>query len=387
MSSHQMTPIAPKIGRIVSLDLMRGWFLVVIILDHLSYFPNGLTFISGDSRLFVSAAEGFFLISGLVLGIVRGAKLIDQPFKSVTKKLLSRSFALYLTSITITTISIIIGWLFVGNDGVKSPLPTPWSDIPLLILRIITFQEFYGWADYLRLYSLFLLASPLFMWLLRKGRWYIALGASTAVWLLTPHPTTATTQPFTWQILFFIALTIGFYLPQIRQFWRSLSKKTQKYITHAIVGVFLATLVANIISEFFTPVMSGSLAHAINDVHRLVAPYLSKLDMPVGRIALSLLWFAGFFILFRRFEKQITRWFGWILIPFGTHSLYVYSLHAFVIMGMHLILNPQYGAPASYFNSIDRVGEIPLNFFMSVLAISIVYFALKKKFLLNVIPK
>ena len=49
---------------------MRGWFLVIIILDHLTYFPNGLTFLTGDSRLAVSAAEGFFIISGLVLGIV-----------------------------------------------------------------------------------------------------------------------------------------------------------------------------------------------------------------------------------------------------------------------------------------------------------------------------
>lgn len=386
MSSQKKVVALPKIGRIASLDLMRGWFLVVIILDHLSYFPNGLSFISGDSRLFVSAAEGFFLISGLVLGIVRGAKLVDQPFALVTKKLLSRSFALYLTSITITAISILIGWYFVGNDGVKSPLPTPWSDIPSLIWRIITFQEFYGWADYLRLYSLFLLFSPAFMWLLRKGRWYIALGCSIAVWFFAPHPTTPMTQPFTWQILFFIALTIGFYLPQLVRFWQRLSKKTQAIITYTLMSVFVMTLAANIISEFVTPVMSGSITQHVNEVHRWVTP-MSKLDMPLPRIILSLVWFMGFFVLFRRFEKQITRWLGWLLIPFGTHSLYVYSLHAFVIMGMHLVLNPQYGAPASYFNSFDRVGEIPLNFFMSILAISIIYIALKKKFLINIIPK
>ena len=68
---------ASSVGRIVSLDLMRGWFLIIIILDHLTYFPNGLTFLTGDSRLAVSAAEGFFIISGLVLGIVRGAS--DAP--------------------------------------------------------------------------------------------------------------------------------------------------------------------------------------------------------------------------------------------------------------------------------------------------------------------
>ena len=82
----------PKINRIVSLDLMRGWFLVIIILDHLSYFLNGLVFISGDSRLYVTAAEGFFIISGLVLGIVRGAKLTERSFRYAAKLIWRRSF-------------------------------------------------------------------------------------------------------------------------------------------------------------------------------------------------------------------------------------------------------------------------------------------------------
>ncbi len=53
---------------------MRGWFGCHCP-DHLTYFPNGPTFLTGDSRLAVSAAEGFFI----VLGIVRGAQAPQQP--------------------------------------------------------------------------------------------------------------------------------------------------------------------------------------------------------------------------------------------------------------------------------------------------------------------
>ena len=121
---------------------------MIIILDHLCYFPNGLVFISGDSRLYVTAAEGVFIISGLVLGIVRGAKLIDRPFKYASRLIWKRSFMLYVTSVIITMLSIMIGWQFIGNDGVKSPLPLPEGNVFNLFWDIITLREFYGWADY-----------------------------------------------------------------------------------------------------------------------------------------------------------------------------------------------------------------------------------------------
>lgn len=102
---------------------------------------------------------------------------------------------------------------------------------------------------------------------------------------------------------------------------------------------------------------------------------------------MSLLWFIGFFMIFQRFEKQIKRYLGWLLIPFGTNSLYVYSIHAFVVMGAHLIVNPQYGAPASYFNSFDRLAEVPQNLALSILVIAIIYLAVRTKFLMKIIPR
>lgn len=377
----------PKINRIVSLDLMRGWFLVIIILDHLSYFPNGLVFISGDSRLYVTAAEGFFIISGLVLGIVRGAKLTERSFRYAAKLIWRRSFMLYLTSIIITILSIAIGWHFVGNDGVKSPLPPLDSNIFSLFWRIVTLQEFYGWADYLRLYAIFLALTPAVLWLLRRGKWYIVLTVSTLVWLLTPKPVNEFTQPFTWQFIFFIAFTLGFYSPQIKSWWNSLSAKTRRRTKTVIFTMFIITFIANVFAEFFAPALNDNLSTAINNFRPILAASFDKLALTPARVAMSLLWFIGFFMIFQRFEKQIKRYLGWLLIPFGTNSLYVYSIHAFVVMGAHLIVNPQYGAPASYFNSFDRLAEVPQNLALSILVIAIIYLAVRTKFLMKIIPR
>ena len=93
----------PRVERIRTFDLMRGLFLIIILLNHLSYYPSGLDIITGRSMMYVSAAEGFFLISGIVLGLVRGRKLLDQPFKKSTKLILKRGLRLYtlLTNIAI----------------------------------------------------------------------------------------------------------------------------------------------------------------------------------------------------------------------------------------------------------------------------------------------
>ncbi len=375
------------IPRIPSLDLMRGWFLCIIILDHLSYFPNGFSFVTGDSRLFVTAAEGFFLISGLVLGIVRGAKLVDAPFKEAAKKLLVRSGTLYLTSIVVSTLLLIISWQFIGNDGVKSPIPPPGSNLLELAWHTITLQEFYGWADYLRLYAIFIFVSPLFLWLLRKGKWHIALIASAAVWLLTPRPVSELAQPLTWQFLFFIAFTVGFYWPSIIAWWHSLKPHRMKLFKRTILAAFIVTLSLNVIGEFAPPNTGLPVIQAITDAHSQITPYMRKNDLNLPRLSLALLWFTGFYFVFRRFEATILKYLGWLFIPFGINSLYVYTMHAFLITFTHLIVNPMYGNPPAYFNSFDRLAEIPFNMAISLAVVGIIYFFVRIKFLMKIIPR
>ncbi|HEY1085738.1 MAG TPA: OpgC domain-containing protein [Candidatus Saccharimonadales bacterium] len=376
-----------KLPRILTFDLLRGWFLVIIILDHLSYFPNGFSFITGDSRLFVTAAEGFFLVSGIVLGIVRGYKLIDAPFWSVTKKLWFRAFTLYVTSIVITLLSLFISWQFIGNDGVKSPIPPSSTPFGELLWNIITLREFYGWADYLRFYAIFLFISPLWMWLLRRGWWYIGIAVSFAIWAVAPRPVTELLQPLTWQLLFFIALTIGFYLPKIRDWKNELPKPTWKLINRSLMALFAVTLTLNVYAEFISPAFGDPISSAITAAHHAVTPTFFKNNLSLERLSLAFLWFYGFYMIVRRYEKQITRYLGWLLLPFGVNSLYVYSVHAFVIVTLHLFVNPQYGAPHVYLTSWDRIPEIPRNMALSVLAVGVVYLMVKTKFLMKVIPR
>jgi hypothetical protein len=62
--------VSGKSKRILSLDLLRGFFLIVIMIDHVELYPNGWDFLTGKGRLWVSAAEGFFFMSGLLIGMI-----------------------------------------------------------------------------------------------------------------------------------------------------------------------------------------------------------------------------------------------------------------------------------------------------------------------------
>ena len=71
-----------KLQRIDTIDIIRGYFLFVIIIDHLARFFGFFDLFTGGGRQWVSAAEGFFFISGMMIGLVRAKKLKDKPKKS-----------------------------------------------------------------------------------------------------------------------------------------------------------------------------------------------------------------------------------------------------------------------------------------------------------------
>ena len=72
--------------RIDAFDYLRGFFIVVIVIDHLWSFPSLWTFLTGEARLWMTAAEGFVLISGFLIGFIRGRKGLKLPFHDIAKK-------------------------------------------------------------------------------------------------------------------------------------------------------------------------------------------------------------------------------------------------------------------------------------------------------------
>ena len=366
-----------KSSRILTFDLLRGYFLVAIILDHLGFYPNGLDWWSGRGNLYVSAAEGFFLISGLVLGIVRGAKLADKPFRLPAQLLLKRSVQLYITAVILMLFFTFIGWFFLDNPGLKPGIRLPNESLWSIIWGGITFEYIYGWADYLRLYAAFILVSPLALLLLRRRLWYVLLGVCVIVWTqfdtLRHGGSAELAQMYSWQLIFFGGFIIGYHWQSIMRWWQKLSWTIRQTIIAFVVVIAAATMVGNFIiiygSELFG--LQSPLLPKVND---WLAPYFVKESLPLPRLLLFLIWFGAGFWLFNRYEKFIVRWLGWLLLPFGTNSLYVYTMHAILIFFVHLLIHHE--TPSLF-----------LNLLISVSCVLLIWLAVRYKFLMKIIPR
>ena len=366
--------------RILTFDLMRGWFLLAITINHIAFFPNGLGWISGRGGLYVTTAEGFFLVSGIVLGVVRGRKLIDKPFRQVAGILLKRGAQLYVAAIVLTLLFTLLTWVFFEQTtGVKPgflPSTTPFWE---LIWRTLTFDYIYGWADFLRLYALFLGASVAVFWLLRRGVWPIVIMASLLVWSFFPGDPSVSYEmqeklmPLSWQLLFFVGTTIGFYWPQLTDWWHKQRASWRRATIIALLVIGGTTLIYNVLIMLSTMGYNMEWAGIYNGLQsELYVRFFDKEQLPLTRIALFLTWFWMFFYLFKRFEKPIVRFVGWLLLPFGQNSLYVYIMHAFAVYFIHIIWRP---------------GNIVTNFAITIGAILLIRLLIHYRVLMKIIPR
>lgn len=373
-----------KLERIITFDILRGFFLVVIILNHLYYYPSGLEWLTGRGHLYVSSAEGFFVISGLMLGLVRGRKLIDKPLRVASKLILSRAFQLYAVFVVLTIGYTLIAWMIADQPGLKAgyaPIGTP---ITQLIWETISLQYMYGWIDFLRLYVIFMLATPLALWLLRRGWWYIVLAISGFIWTLFPDDTTYSQgfmlMPISWQFVFYSGLVIGFHWPEIVNLWRRLAPTLRTAIGASLAVAMVATALwsAALVYGDRLDIEQGS---RWADMHREIEyDNFDKNRLPIPRLALGAVWFWALFWLVRRFEDWFKKWTGWLLIPFGQHSLYVYIVHSAIVLSLHLVWAVQY-------REIQSLSKLPINLALSVGAILIIWLLVRNRILFKIIPR
>lgn len=370
-----------KIPRIVTFDVMRGFFLIAIINDHLDFFPNFLDWWGMRGLLLTSTAEGFFLISGIVLGIVRGAKLVSSPFRDVAKIVLKRALMLYITYVVLVIAATLLGWYLYPNDpNVKYGIMSGHSWLEL-IWQTLTFQYTYGWADYLRFYAIYLAIAPFALWLLRRGQWYVVLIASFLGWLLfpmdyntIPWETLELLQPIPWQLIFFTGLVIGFHWPDITSWWHTHRKVLVRYVAIPVVIVGIITFLINVFAVFANEfIVHNAWTQFLSDrAWELRLNDFHKETLPIERFLLFMLWFWAAFLLIKRYEKTVVKYTGWLLVPFGANSLYVYTLHAIIMFFIHIYLVP----------------TVPiLNFFVMVAIVAVIYLAIRTKFLMNIIPR
>lgn len=355
--------------RIIALDLIRGAFMIAIIINHLAWSPSLYSLITGQSSLLASAAEGFFAISGVLVGYIYGPRIL-RATKTVFKKLWKRALSLYLLSVFFTI--LYTAWAILTPDTPKFEMIYDQGTLKYTY-NTLTMRYAFGWADFLNRYAVFMLAAPLALWLIAKGRSWIVVIASISVWALLRK--TELLLPFSaWQIVFFLGIVIGYYLPLIEKTVAGWSRKVQQVTFTSLTSAFIITYAFSIAMVIAIPLLLAKfdgLAEtntftSLQSLYLSINQYFDKPTLDPARILVGALWFAGLYVLFRRYETKINTFTYGVLEILGKNSLFVYCLHAFVLFIIDLyFLPPSIGERSLIANTIVATAVLILIYLIT----------------------
>jgi hypothetical protein len=329
-----------KLGRLEVFDTLRGIFMLVIIIDHVEFFPSIYDFFSGRGQLWVSAAEGFFFISGLLIGYIYRDK-IKQNTSRVFKKIWLRSLKLYLWSIALTL--LFTWWAFnYDNFLIKDGLiaaGTSWLDI---LKQAALLEYSFGWADFLPHYAVFLFFAPFALYLLKNKLLPLVLLIMASLWFVRGQSFTAA-----WQVFFFGGLLVGYYWVHLRSWYYGLAHKTRKRLNVSILGLTAVTLAISWSTIFVLHViLLGNLDSFSPGVQEFAKYWYyfgeeawviaDKWTVGPLRMAMFALWFSALYMIVRKNLQTIHNVTFDIVDFVGRYALSTYIIHSIFIFAFHI---------------------------------------------------
>ena len=321
---------------------------MAVILSHSAAFSGPFAYLAGAGKLWTSAAEMFFLLSGITFGIVRGNQ-IASGFKSVWRKSWQRARNIYLLHILIVFISLLMAYFFISK-GLTSYMPgaLPSEGGLSLIAKVASFYYVIGFAAFLMYYVVFLLIAPFALYLLRTRFWAVVPLLSIFIFMMNASPVSGQSHYLEfaiWQLYFFIGLTLArFRLPLLAWFY-GWPKKAVGYLSVSITttaAIFIAlaalisspsaySLVYKLASGGWIPVKLQA-AYADLLYHKTAFNFwLGDSRFGVLRPVATLIIFAAAYLLYQRYKKPLLKYTGNVVNTMGRDTLWLFSAQALVI--------------------------------------------------------
>lgn len=342
--------------RLDFLDGMRGFFLLTMALSHL-VLQGGvwLTQVHFRQLMFVESAQGFVFLSGLMVGLVQGRRLLRHGRAAMRRSILSRMAELWLWTVGLIFLALLArdlapgGYLAWRNWLGTAPIGDPMRIFGILTL---TFQPTF--MDILPMYIFFMGASIVVIRWAVEGRWKLAAGLSALSWIacqlevariwsqpLNEALKASDTQglrmafdPMGWQILFIAGVILGALWASGRITWDTVFGPKTRGLAFCALLVML----------FFAPLRFAT-------AHGLMPKEMLELFWPFDkRSNFSVIYLANFVaaaVLFSwlaiagrqdrlapvRMISNGLRWFFTrpALCLLGRHSLHVYAWHVVLI--------------------------------------------------------
>ena len=318
--------------RDLRLDLLRGFAVFAMVVDHVGG-ASWLYSLTGGNRFFVSAAEAFVFLSGVVVGIVYGGLARTQGLRPAAAALLRRAWVLYAVAVWLT-----LGFALTAVV-LDDPIGAPFAAAPArFIFEVITLQRTFYLVDVLLVYLFAMLLAPAALALLLRGRWWLVALASAGLWgafqvrpadLQLPWPIADNPVfPFAaWQLPFFAGLLLGYgrrWLAANVAARLPTSPLRDGYILPlgALVGVLIWLHATN--AAIFDRAAPNGDAAAVLDA------WFLKSHLPAPRLLACVVVFAFAWAVVTRCWRPLRAVAGPFLLTLGQSALYAYAAHLFL---------------------------------------------------------
>jgi hypothetical protein len=337
-------------GRLTILDGLRGYFLVFMFLNHLT-FTGGylLVKINHDELGFVEGAQGFVFLSGLLAGLVHGQRALRRGFGPAASAMWNRAAEIYAYALGCVLIILALQPLLPGSQLYWHH----WlGDLNFGRARhvaasaLLLYQPDY--LDILPQYIVYLLVAPPLLWLCLRGRWAWVAAGCVALWLavqLGAHlpaaaaldrllPLRAYFNVLAWQFVFMAGLMIGAAMAQGRIDWDRLFRRDRPEL--AIVAAVLLLFFAVwrvLFNNFALPEPIAARFQVLANRGEFGIVYL----LNFAAAAYAMTWVirvgpATTSALLRRLAGLLSSLFNLSFLRLlGRHSLQVYAWHVIVV--------------------------------------------------------
>ncbi len=318
--------------RDLRLDWLRGFALFAMAINHFGLHQSFLHEVSGRSEFLINAAEVFFFVSGMTLGVIA----VREPLRHSVSRLLRRTFVVYLT---------VLGLAFGFATVAMATDLMLWDTIPAFtfagmwdwVWNVLTLREAPFGADVLVAYVVYLGVAPLALWALSNGRGRRVALVILGVYALSQvAPETVEVPLASFRGLaanapvFFGGLLVGWYRDDLARWFRSAPDIIRRLSVAAdlvvvVLGVGLGFAYAN---AFESAPWLGAMIGDDFGVREAAMPLPPLL---VVFLYLRLLW-----LVIDHGWRPFDRLLGWFVLPLGQASLFTYAGH---IVAMAIVWN------------------------------------------------
>ena len=311
-------------ARDLRLDFLRGYCVVVMTVNHLGTFPAWTRPLTGAGSLWVSAAEGFVLVSGVVLGMLYRKRVKERGWHWSARKIGRRALQLYLLGVLGQIILSTGDYLLRFYQDRPSPLPMDYRS--LLEAALYQAQYKFPGVDLLPLYAVLLPYGLLLVYLLTRGQWKWVAIISLFAWYakhvdLGWFSLFHTGFPFNlWQLPFTIGVVAGYFTKQLPKWLARLPGRRSSW-SAILVGSAAVLLFVNYqvtFHDWFPEI----------EWLKSSSPLFMRSPLALGRVVLSVWIFAGLYSMVSWIWGVLEPPIGWLLLPLGKNALTAYLVQA-----------------------------------------------------------